>query len=940
MSNKKKIFGLLFVIMFTLSCFTLVNVYAADTDSDVTAKGSGKNKTKCESQSDEEILSLYKIELSKNSTDDFYTIKVGKDTKDGNGKYPKFYITRVNGVATDAYKDKAIYYGNALKKVKRPDANKDFEVTVRTTEDEYCDEIVITYGIEANPKGGDQEASDSDFEEIGGAIDPGEAIDCGTDKSKYVDQNDFKSKYCYALLAGKKKDVEGSESNLKVKGTQSLKCSAFVTTKEEAQKIEGLTPNDLKDGYYNVNFFYAKHTYKNAAKRQYEYNLYKVKDGKKYKMYTKTEDISCDIKCTESVKVLYMPPISSKAGFCFEYKVRVESYVNCQIDTTSLPKLPKEEKEKYKSCTPTPYCKWSSGTHKASQGTGGPVEEYEACVNRCDGGKYTSKCSKKCFKEVYGVNRSVNTKPTFTASSDGFYYWHNGSIYWSGSGIPGSYYWTRSGRWGGPSKGYTSGNGAYVACNGDGFYRHDYGGGKCCGDPCWWGDCSKDRYLNTHNGENAEGQIKKDIKHNEAEYKKLIDDCKTKATCTTSSAEFTISVDYTPSGQSQKVTVEFPYEAKKSTLHSGTSESSRTTCEKKNDKLDSANIFNREKLKSCNYLTTATTNLIDYGGCYVGKDARNYYMGEWSVPGTWVRNKTGEIAWTKPADTTGISFEKYKFCIPLDAKDVNQQWWLYELIKRSGGIEQFSTSDLFNQYCMIDTSKATREEIKKLVDQNKIDYNIHAATKNFGFFKWDISVDCFYALNKDLSDDTKVVEGNGAAKISCTTGPQYQTRSVDLETLFPNSNGTEVNKDQNSANVGDEPGFNWQVDAKLPVEAFGNMATRPDELIGKIQQRGNKVYEDEKAIDYEFELTPTTLNAIKGLGKNYIDFQGTYSCYVKDGSTFKITNDCVDQSTIVASIYRSDLVKAYAKKKVSDTALSCNNVANDGSRENCEIVGE
>ena len=937
MSNKKKIFGLLFVIMFTLSCFTLVNVYAKNTDTDVTVKGSGKNKEACEKQTEVQILNKYKITLSKNSTDDYYTITVGKDTKDGNGKYPKFYITRVNGTATDAYKDKAIYYGNAFKKIRRPDANKDFEVTVRTEEDELCDEVVITYGIESNPKGGETEASDSDFEEIGGVVDAGEGIDCGTDKSKYVDQNDFKSKYCYALLVGKKKDVEGSDSSLKVKGTQSLKCSAFVTTKEEAQKIEGLTPNDLKDGYYNVNFFYAQHTYKKAATRLYTYHRYYVPDGKDgYKLHEDKEEISCNVKCTESVKVLYMPPVSSKAGFCFEYKVRVESYVNCKIDPESLPKKPKDEKDKYKSCTPTPYCNWSSGTHKGSQGTGGPTEDYEKCVNECDGGKYTSKCSKKCFKEVYGVNRSNNTTPMFTANSDLFYYWYNGSIYWHGAKRPGYYYWTRSGRWGGPSSGYHSANGSYVACGDDGFYRHDYGGGSCCDDTCWWGDCSKNSYLNTHSGEANEGQIKKDIKHNESEYKALINDCKAKASCTTSSAEFTISVDYTPTGQSQKVTVDFPYESKKSTLHSGTSESSRTTCEKKNDKLDSANIFNREKLKSCNYLTTATTNLIDYGGCYVGKDARNYYMGEWSVPGTWVRNKTGEIAWSKPADTTGISFEKYKFCIPLDAKDVNQKWWIYELIKRAGGIERFSTSDLFKQYCMIET--VTKEEIKKLVDENKINYNIHAATSNFGFFKWDITIDCFYALNKDLSDDIKTVEGE--TKISCTTGPQYQTRSVDLETLFPNSNGTEVSKDANVANVGDEPGFNWQVDAKLPVEAFGNMATRPDELIGKIQQRGNKVYEDDKAIDYEFELTPTTLNAIKGLGKNYIDYQGTYSCYVKDGNTFKITNNCVDQNAIVASIYRSDLVKTYAKKKVSDTALSCNNVANDGSRENCEIVGE
>ena len=941
MSNKKRILILFVAFVFAISSFSLLNVNAAKTkktsDGDtVTVKGSGKSKEKCESMSAQKFLNRYGVQLTQNSSDNKFTIKISQDYKNTDGEYPKFKIIQVNGKNTSEYSGKTLYYKHPIKTVSRPKANEDFEITIETSDDGDCDIVKISIGQEYNPPGGDKDADDSWFTKGKTPSSESLGIKCDGNANDYAAQNSFKERFCYAWKVGTEKAVNKSTVTVGSISENPLKCSATVLTRADADKVSGLVAREKDAGYYNVNFFKAEHTYKDAVTSEYKYHLYPKNTKNGMKMYTKKEKISCDVKCQESVKVMYMPPVASKAGFCFEYKVKVESYVNCNLVKSSLPKEPKDEKYKYKSCTPTPSCQWSSGTHSGSSGTGGPVEDYEKCVQSCDGGKYTKACSSKCFKEIYGKEQSSNTTPALNGISGKYYYWSGGSIHWHGGG-PGSYYWTRSGRWGGPSSGYTSSNGSYITCKGDGFYRHDYGGGQCCPDPCWWGGCGSDKYLNTHNNEKYEGQIKQDIKDNTEAYNKLIEECEKKVSCTTSSAEFTISVEYTPAGQSEKVTVDFPYSTKKSTLRSGENQGSRDTCEKENAKMDTdQNKFNNQKLKSCEALQNANTNIIDYGGCYVSNAGKNYYMSEWSIPGTWVRNKTGEISWTKPASTKGISFEKYKFCIPLDAQDTNAKWWVYAVNK----IGPTSIYEYMDENCKVE--KITESTVESLVKNNKIDYNIKASTKSFGFFKWNIDINCFYGLNKTangekVTNDTKI-------NTLCTPSPRnYQARSVDLGTLFPSEDGSTVAQNSTATATGRTPGFNWQADAKMPYAEFGEMATNPYELISQIQKRGGALYSDsnsKNAIDYEFNLTPAQLNEIKKLGTKYSNFNGTYKCYVKHGNNnFVISSDCTNEDNIVASIYKSSIIDSYTKVRPTDDALKCNNIKNNGARNACEVLG-
>ena len=57
--------------------------------------------------------------------------------------------------------------------------------------------------------------------------------------------------------------------------------------------------------------------------------------------------------------------------------------------TTSVPT---EADKPY--CLPAPWCynKYLGWIRQA-----GPTEEFESCVEKCDGGKYTSECNNKCY---------------------------------------------------------------------------------------------------------------------------------------------------------------------------------------------------------------------------------------------------------------------------------------------------------------------------------------------------------------------------------------------------------------------------------------------------------------------------------------------------------------------------------------------------------------
>ena len=225
------------------------------------------------------------------------------------------------------------------------------------------------------------------------------SIDCTGDyTSRYKGKSEFSYNYCKDLITAKsspaitkeidisnyKKDVGTTaasmikyETKTKTKITEPFKykCDYNAT-------ISNVSSDDT-DYYTNKNYIIGTGKI-TVPGGQYQYTG-------EYKN-TVIKSASCELTCTEVVKVEYGPPVASKAGLCFEYKVKVTSRVNC---TATEPEKP----PKQYTCTPVPWCVHPSG-YTAHQG--GPDDDFDDCVDTCDGGVYSDRCTNKCYKQVYG----------------------------------------------------------------------------------------------------------------------------------------------------------------------------------------------------------------------------------------------------------------------------------------------------------------------------------------------------------------------------------------------------------------------------------------------------------------------------------------------------------------------------------------------------------
>lgn len=126
-------------------------------------------------------------------------------------------------------------------------------------------------------------------------------------------------------------------------------------------------------------------------------------DTQKYYATNKIVDNSfCSVTCTEKLSVTYSPPSAVKAGLCFQYQVTVKSIVKCKTEVKPNNDWPKNQ-------IPAAQCKI---TAKCSGGTdqAGPNEEFDSCIKKCDGGKYSQKCIDKCYVNTYDNESKSSTQ--------------------------------------------------------------------------------------------------------------------------------------------------------------------------------------------------------------------------------------------------------------------------------------------------------------------------------------------------------------------------------------------------------------------------------------------------------------------------------------------------------------------------------------------------
>lgn len=627
-----------------------------------------------------------------------------------------------------------------------------------------------------------------------------------------------------------------------------------------------LSDGDTTYSYLNKDYYYGKNSYETGTV-VYTYNYAPGKTK------TVTQNNVCKKTCEESVKVEYGPPVASKAGLCFEYQVKVTSYVTC---SSSFSADKPENPTNY--CNPGPKCISPSGTVR-KRPQAGPTADYETCIKECDGGKYTQSCSVKCYNEVYATSddneiklalnyqtaqterlakstSSTTTEGSYTlaqckadnAGAYGCYYYDNGVIRWSSnSSYNGCSYTSSAGRWYIDNHYGTNlcGSPKYIV-DGDGFVRRDYGG-ALCNDNCYWQTDCNGKYLNP-------GTMAKDYKANEEAYESARAECAGAASCTTKTATFTIAVKY-DTEESAINKVYFP-----------------ASSTKKNP-TENANEYDSITKATLN-INGATNDsiILSKDGCYTDKNVGNKYMTEWSFPGTYIHNKTGEISFKVPSDTSGWYYEDDKFCMPLNAKSVNTKWW--EVYK-------------VGNHCY--TTAEVEAELAGTAGTSN-GYNIEAITNDFGLFQWDFNVKCFYALKNEICN----IKENGCCETTCTTPPcsttigtnNYMVRTIDRENIFPNAPVAGIVSDDTR-----EIGFNWTEAASILELKNSAYKVNPVKLIEDIETNASQLYNDDsRYLDYQFYLTPSTLRTIRSYNNRYTYGEWNGKVVTKNGVNVYLSN--------------------------------------------------
>ena len=641
----------------------------------------------------------------------------------------------------------------------------------------------------------------------------------------------------------------------------------------------------------------------------------------------KTTPIVCQVDCTEVVTVQYGAPVASTAGLCFEYKVKVTSRVNCGSKITTTPEPPEN-----KYCDPSPDCHYPPPETPPGGGDDdcgpdcygcdvnphhdlcpddGPNNDFDECIDKCDGGKYSLSCSNDCYNKVYGnsslrknsyiINNSfiatrIANIPRTDLKSDSqcanahFTVTSDGSVIFLPDGCVAPRYKGLSDEFE-CVKDHTNGGGIPCTCS--------------CSLICSWslpsGCNPKKDYLNA-------GEYERDQKKNQAAYDAANKSCSSFSKCSTSQAEFSINTNYSHDGT--KEDLHFPYSENRSLTSKDTAkfeDSGSVTCSNQ-DKYSVLFPLDESQCYQC--------GKKDVNGEL--KYSRTYMM-EWGLPYVWYNGKLQTISYT-----SGSGYSRLKvFCLPKGIDNVNESWWkLYQIdgIKYKGTINSANDTQLEEKNGgLVDIASCSIPSESKV--KNDINYNIHATSKKFGLFEWNIDIQCFFATgtSSNVCKTTEVKEDEKKK--------EFEVRSVTLDDLFPSTEGEKL---QGSDTTGRAPGFNWT--SYAINDKTTDFTSDPKSYRTWVQNNGYDVYSDEY-LDYDVTLTKNDIHRLRELKKKMNGFNNIGNAEtLNDGiiSTNSVTN-------YRSTLFRGNNPILSTYKVPNENVLKCNNIKDETS---CFIAGE
>ena len=697
------------------------------------------------------------------------------------------------------------------------------------------------------------------------------------------------------------------------------------------------------DKKHNTNPLDGDKYYLEANTKRYYHTNEKVvinKTGSKGQTFT------CTKKCTEKLTVRYGAPVAVKAGACFQYRVKVDSEVTCGYVNMQAPK-PVITNYYIPGCSVVGSCNYIS---EKTKDQAGPSEEFDNCVNKCDGGKYSQKCINTCYKKVYGkqknnkANKLTNVFDTYSVtnlgidiSPDGYetsctlpfcnikindldsiinryasydnngnlieYYKKNGYYYWNGNSIV----WKSV-----TDDLYSSIGSAYFRTK-DRIYRaltnlagHPYNG--------FWGILRNGQYYYTRDG--------------------FLRASNCKETCTWEAYDSSGNRGNNVSCPDELLGTAIYFDQKKydddMKLYNETIKSctGTVTCSKHTKEVTVK--INATNDKDETYLTNKIDGqrsypfrndsvIYDYSKCYGNKDEENKYLLEWNLPYSYVDFKHNDRTTQRPKDYSGW-VRTNKFCLPLNSSTVNETWFNWytnTLVKEDD--EKYGCSKI--------PENSNSKVYKKITDSIK--YNITASVKNFGFdwsefndnFKWDIDLGCFFASGKSTDSIKNSKDDNtSGSEEACTKNPNPQTddfiwRSVNNGNLF-NTNSETI-----QSRSSDDIGFNWTRQAENLNNS--DYLVKPSVIKERIENLKDKVYSDDY-LEYEFKLTKEDLKKIRDYNK-----YKKLSDFASDSDSYIVENGI---RTYQSPLFRGKGIITPVRTR----KLACNHFSKNDVRDDCK----
>ncbi len=758
-------------------------------------------------------------------------------------------------------------------------------------------------------------------------------------EASYVDPNEKVKHDSDIEELGNLSDYEEVKDTKNVNGGNALQCksnSVYLNPNLlESKEINGLRMNNTTESTNGKpNLYLYKHT-----------EVHDVTYTPVYNKKPQPDVPVCTVTCTEYLKVNFDPPQAVKGGACFSYSVQVISKTICdsEVKENSAPQM-------QKSCTPVPHC-----NNYALHNYAGPNEDFDMCVNKCDGGKYSDSCVDKCYKKTYededkSDSKSKTTKETTKATKTkvtlndyaenilakkmannvqcpgphpsvqelrdwaqntvtGSYYMDNGQIkyrilepYFSSD-----CYWAFYAPW------YlivdtertlshdamnTNGNGGpwglYGPSASPSNRNNPSNGGY--GFSVHWRDMDTSGCTNTCVWIGCEAGSIRSAEELQEEYDANVQKYNQALAECSAEAKCRTTDSKTSTFTIGTKKQDESWEAHNTTVNEKADSSSSGTCSSDGAKI----ILSRDSGNTKDTLVDGTGGLCYCGDSEYGKW---HHYTRWTFPGSWYNYKNGKVRNTPPTSGNEDSYEGgYNlYCISDEEDEVNVDWW-----------KEYNKN--------ITDDKVGRENLK---DMQPDDYNIWAKSTNFGNYGWNLNMECFYGVYNHSGDEPECDSNDPNCEATTSDDDDEITSSNNVRIKAASTADLLPDKD---ADGEQEEAFNWSDEAsKLDIEGY---EIAPEAYKKAVEEREDTIFENEDQLDYQFVLTGNDMKAIvdsdDGKYGNYERFSNGSEIFAKN-------------TNYILRAYESGLFRGGPityKKAPSKGGLKCNNIAPGGS--SCE----